>query len=254
MLTSRIIPCLDIRAGRVVKGVRFANLRDAGDPVALAAEYQRQGADELVMLDVSATVEDRAAARETVADIRAVLSIPLCVGGGVRSIEDAEQLLESGADKIAVNTAAFDDPSLISRMADRFGRQCTIISIDAARRESAPGWEVVTRAGTNRTGADAVDWATRATKLGAGEVLLTSWDRDGARTGYDLDLLAAISTSIETPVIASGGADAPWHFLDAFRAGADAALAASIFHDDDCTVADIKAFLIDNDINVRTAP
>ncbi|HBS27906.1 MAG TPA: imidazole glycerol phosphate synthase subunit HisF [Phycisphaerales bacterium] len=251
MLTVRIIPCLDVKDGRVVKGVRFSNLRDAGDPAQQAGAYEAQGADELVVLDVSATTEARATRLDTVRAVRGAISIPLTVGGGVRSIADAEALLTAGADKVAVNSAAVETPDLLNTLADRFGSQCTILALDAARRTDGPGWEVVVRSGSTRTGLDAVDWASDAARRGAGEVLLTSWDRDGTRSGYDLDLLNAVSRGVPVPVIASGGADSAQHMLDALRAGADAVLAASIFHDADTTVASLKSFLRDHSIEVR---
>lgn len=241
MLMTRVIPCLDFAGGRVVKGVRFQNLRDAGDPVQLATEYERQGADELVMLDVSATVEQRAHAAETVAAVREALSIALTVGGGVRTAEDAVRLLDAGADKVGVNTAAVDRPALVAEIAGRFGSQCAVVAIDAARREDRDGWEVVTHGGRTRTGKDALAWARHATELGAGELLLTSWDRDGTRSGYDLELLSAVAGGVSVPVIASGGAASAVHFVEAIRAGADAVLAASIFHDAETTVYSVKA-------------
>lgn len=255
MLTRRIIPCLDVRAGRVVKGVRFQHLRDAGDPAERAATYQADGADELVLLDVSATPEARAHATSTVAAVRAALSVPLTVGGGVRSPDDAERLLCAGADKVGVNTAAVQRPALIDEIAARFGTQCTVIAIDAARTEGAhgPAWEVVTKSGEHRTGIDAVAWAREAVDRGAGEVLLTSWDRDGTRQGYDGALLAAVSSAVETPVIASGGASCAEHLAEALAAGADAVLAASIFHDGDTTVASIKRELAAMGVHVRPA-
>ncbi|MDD2942001.1 MAG: imidazole glycerol phosphate synthase subunit HisF [bacterium] len=251
MLTSRIIPCLDTRDGRVVKGVRFQNLRDAGNPAERARFYEDQGADELVMLDVSATDEGRATAVETVRSIRAELSIPLTVGGGVRSLKNAWALLQAGADKVGINTAAVDNPALLGEIAEEFGRQCTVIAIDAARRLDGDGWEVVTRAGKYRTGLDALEWAKTATEAGAGEILLTSWDRDGTRSGYDLELLSATAAVVRTPIIASGGAATPQHLVEAIQAGADAVLAASIFHDNEHTVASVKQYLADNGIMVR---
>lgn len=255
MLISRIIPCLDVRDGRVVKGVRFENLRDAGDPVALAAEYQRQGADELVLLDVSATPEGRKTALHTVAAVRRELSIPLTVGGGVRTIQDASALLESGADKVGVNTAAVKDPALITALADRFGAQCIVLALDAARdADFSPAnhrWHVVVRSGTDRTLVDAVSWARQATSLGAGEILLTSVDRDGVGTGYDLELIRDVSSAVTVPVIASGGASNSAHLVDALHAGADAVLAASIFHDAHLTVGQVKSHLAAASIRVR---
>ncbi len=249
-LLPRVIPCLDVDGGRVVKGVRFQGLRDAGDPVELAAAYAAQGADELVVLDVSATPEGRGHRLDVVRGVREVLPIPLTVGGGVRSVEDAGALLDAGADKVAVNTAAVGNARLLDRLAGRFGRQCTVLALDAARRDG--GWEVVIRSGRERTGLDAVDWAREAVARGAGEILLTSWDRDGTRSGYDLELLAAVSASVTVPVIASGGADAPRHMAEALAAGADAVLAASIFHDRDTTVARLKAELAALGVEVRS--
>lgn len=249
MLTTRIIPCLDVRDGRIVKGVRFSGLRDAGAPTERASMYEEQGADELVLLDVSATPEGRATGLDTVRAVRECLSIPLTVGGGVRSIENAQALLDAGADKVACNTAAVDDPALLSRMADRFGRQCTVIAIDAAATNGR--WEVVVRSGRDRPGLDAVEWALEAIARGAGEILLTSWDRDGTRSGYDTELIGAISRAVSVPIIASGGADRAAHLLEAIHAGADAVLAASIFHDGDTTVADVKRFLSKAGVEVR---
>lgn len=250
-LLRRVIPCLDVAGGRIVKGVRFAGLRDAGDPVERAAKYARDGADEIVMLDVSATPEQRATSVETVERVRSVLDIPITVGGGVRSDEDAARLLSAGADKVAVNSAAVRDPRLLTRLAQRFGRQCVVLSLDATRRLPKK-WAVVVRSGTNTTAIDALDWATQATALGAGEVLLTSFDRDGTRCGYDLALLRAVSSRVNVPVIASGGAATPAHLVDAFGAGACAALAASLFHDDDYTVSEVKSCLRQAGVGVRS--
>ena len=243
MLTRRIIPCLDVSNGRVVKGVQFSGLRDAGTPAELAAAYAALGADEIVMLDVSATPQGRGTQLETVAAVRAQLTIPLTVGGGVRRVEDAAALLEAGADKVSVNTAAVLDPTILDRLAERFGSQCTVVAIDAAATNTPGQWEVVIRGGRERTGVDAVAWAEEAARRGAGEVLLTSWDRDGTRAGYDLALLEAVSRRVAVPVIASGGADTPAHLVEAFGAGADAVLAASIFHDGDTTPAELKRAL-----------
>jgi len=251
MLKVRIVPCLDFTAGRVVKGVKFQGLRDAGDPVERASAYQEQGADELVMLDVSATVDDRAHAAETIEAVREVLRIPLTVGGGVRTIDDARRLLDAGADKVSVNTAAVERPALISEMHDLFGAQCTILAIDAAGRQDAEGWEIVVRSGRDRTGSDAVAWAAEAERLGCGEVLLTSWDRDGTRSGYDTELLSAVANAVRVPIIASGGADSARHMAEAAEAGADALLAASIFHDGDTTVEDVKKDLMARGLPVR---
>ena len=248
-LATRVVPCLDIDAGRVVKGVRFENLRDAGDPVESAARYEEQGADELVLLDVSATPEARAHNLETVAAVRSVLSIPLTVGGGVRSVDDARRLLEAGADKVSVNTAAVARPELIPQLKEVFGAQCTVLAVDAAARNGS--WEVVVRSGKERTGIDAIDWCRTGTELGAGEILLTSLDRDGTGTGYDLDLLAAVCAAVEVPVIASGGAREPEHLVEAVRAGASAVLAASILHDRVTTVGDLKRHLAAAGVEVR---
>lgn len=251
MLTRRLIPCLDVRDGRVVKGVRFSGLRDAGDPVEQATRYEQAGADELVMLDVSATPDGRKTALETVRALRAVLSIPLTVGGGVRTIDDALALLQAGADKVGVNTAAVEHPETISALATQVGAQCVVLAIDAARSTEGDGWLVVTRSGTNRTPLDAVEWARRGESLGAGEILLTSWDRDGTHSGYDLDLLAAVCGSVRIPVIASGGASSAAHMAEAIEAGADAVLAASIFHDNKTTVREVKDQLAARGVEVR---
>lgn len=245
MLTVRVIPCLDVAGGRVVKGVRFENLRDAGNPAELAAAYERQGADEIALLDVTATGEARATAVETVRSVRAVLSIPLTVGGGVRGVADAEALLAAGADKVSVNTAAVRDGALLSRLADRFGSQCVVLALDAA------GGEVVVESGRRRTGKKAIAWASEAVDRGAGEILLTSWDRDGTRSGYDLELIRAVAQAVRVPVIASGGAAGSAHLAEAVFAGADAVLAASIFHDGECTVERVKREMAAAGIRVR---
>ncbi len=249
MLKTRIIPCLDCKDGRVVKGVRFEGLRDAGSPAELAAAYERQGADEIVVLDISATTEGRNAALATVRAVRRELAIPLTVGGGVGSAEQAGVLLDAGADKVSVNSAAVRDPSIIEAIANRFGRQCAVIAIDAARKGAA--WEVVTHSGKNRTGLDVIAWVRESVERGAGEVLLTSFDRDGTRSGYDLELLTAVSSAVSVPVIASGGAAHAEHLLDALRAGATDVLAASIFHDGDLTVGAVKAYLAQHGARVR---
>ncbi|MEO1009431.1 MAG: imidazole glycerol phosphate synthase subunit HisF [Planctomycetota bacterium] len=254
MLTRRVIPCLDVRDGRVVKGVRFQELRDAGDPAGLARRYEAEGADELVMLDVSATPDGRATARATVAAIRDAISIPLTVGGGVRTVADGEALLAAGADRVAANTAAVERPEILAELAARTGTQCVVLALDAARREYTEGdgvWEVVTRSGAHRTGLDAIAWARRAQDLGAGEILLTSWDRDGTGSGYDLELLAAMAAAVRIPIIASGGAAHADHLRQALDAGADAVLAASIFHDAVYTVGRIKDELARGGVEVR---
>ena len=251
MLAKRVIPCLDVNAGRVVKGVRFKQLRDAGDPVELAAQYDREGADELVFLDITATIEGRAATLDVVTRTAGEVFIPLTVGGGVKGEDDVEGLLRAGADKVSVNSAAVRDPTLLPRCADRFGTQCMVIAIDARRR--AEGWEVVIDAGRTPTGRDAVEWAARATADGgAGEVLLTSMDRDGTGEGYDLELLAAVAGAVAVPVIASGGAGTPEHFAEALTEGrADAVLAASRWHDGDLTIREVKDHLAGRGIPVR---
>ncbi len=249
MLASRVVPCLDIDDGRVVKGVRFQGLRDAGDPVECAAAYESQGADEIVLLDVSATPEGRANNLEVVAAVRRVMSIPLTVGGGVRASQDAARLLDAGADKVGINTAAVERPELIGEMTDRFGAQCTVVAVDAARLDG--GWEVVVRSGEERTGLDAIEWCARAVGLGAGEILLTSWDRDGTGEGYDLDLLTGVTGAVNVPVIASGGANGFEHMVEAFRAGATAALVASILHDGVTTVDALKRGIADSGIRIR---
>jgi imidazoleglycerol phosphate synthase cyclase subunit len=249
MLTKRIIPCLDVAHGRVVKGVRFQGLRDAGDPAERAALYEAQGADEIVILDVAATPEGRGHQHETVRRVRAVLSIPLTIGGGVRTAEDAAALLEAGADKVSVNTAAVDRPDLLADISRRFGAQCCVLAIDA--RQNGEMFEVLVKGGRAGTGKDALAWAEQAQALGVGEILLTSWDRDGTRSGYDLALTGAVAQHVHVPVIASGGANSAEHIRQAFEAGADAVLAASIFHDGDTTVGDVKTYLADNGVEVR---
>lgn len=241
MLTRRIIPCLDVSENRVVKGIQFAELRDCGDPAELAATYERQGADEIVMLDISATDARRRTQIETVQSIRRVLSIPLTVGGGIRDVNDVQRLTDAGADRVSVNTAAFEKPGLLDEIATRFGCQCTVLAVDAVRSTASDqGWEVVTHAGKNRRGKDVVEWVQAAESLGAGEILLTSFDRDGTREGYDLELLSAVTSAIRIPVIASGGANHPRHLQEALAAGAAAVLAASIFHDGNYTVEQLK--------------
>ena len=240
MLAKRIIPCLDVDAGRVVKGVRFQELRDAGDPVELAARYDAEGADELVFLDITATVEGRDATLDVIARTAERVFIPLTVGGGVRETDDVQRLLRSGADKVSLNSAAVRDPELLSRCAERFGAQCVVIAIDAKRRDAGDGWDVHVDAGRTPTGRDAVAWAREATvERGAGEVLLTSMDADGTGEGYDLDLLRAVAGAVPVPVIASGGAGVLPHFAGALRV-ADAALAASLFHDGVLTIGQVK--------------
>jgi imidazole glycerol-phosphate synthase subunit HisF len=248
-LTVRLVPCLDVQDGRVVKGVRFANLRDAGDPAELAARYEEQGADELVLLDIAASPAARTTQAETVRRVRAALGIPLTAGGGVRSVEDARRLLAAGADKVSVNTAAVARPELLAELAREFGSQCVVLAVDA--RRAADGWEVLVTGGRERTGRDAVAWARHGTALGAGEVLLTSWDRDGTRAGCDVELLRCVSRAVTVPVVASGGIGTRAHVAEAVAAGAEAVLAASVFHDGDDTVAAIKADLAARGVRVR---
>jgi imidazoleglycerol phosphate synthase cyclase subunit len=245
----RIIPCLDMRDSRVVKGVRFEGLRDVGDPATLAARYERDGADEITLLDVSATLESRSALAGVVRDVRRAIGIPLTVGGGVRTLDDATRLLDAGADKVSVNSAAVENPDLLDAMATRFGSQFVVLAVDA--RRSNDRWHVTTRSGTIATSRDAIEWCAEGASRGAGEILLTSWDRDGTRDGYDIDLLQRASREIDIPIIASGGANGASHMLDAFNAGADAVLAASIFHDGLATIAAIKSELANAGVEVR---
>ncbi len=246
-LTRRIIPCLDVSAGRVVKGVQFQNLRDQGDPAESARRYAEQGADEIVFLDITAGPERRDTDLEWVARTAAEVFIPLTVGGGVRKLADARRLLEAGADKVAINSAAVDNPRLLEDLARRFGSQCVVLSVDARRRPSragiAPSWEVVTAGGRRPRGFDAVRWAVDGVTRGVGEILLTSIDSDGTREGYDLPLLREVCKQVEVPVIASGGAGEPEHLVAALEAGAAAVLAASIFHESSYTVGQVKAHL-----------
>ena len=250
MLTRRLVPCLDVRAGRVVKGTRFQDLRDCGDPAELAARYARAGADELVLLDVSATLEERGHALATVAAVRAVVDVPLCVGGGVRTIDDAEALLEAGADKVAVNTAAVLRPDLLDRMAQAFGSQATVLAVDAI--PTGADHLVRTHAGSADTGRRVVDWVAEASGRGCGEVLLTSIDRDGTGEGYDVELLARVRSVTDVPLIASGGARTVAHLVAALRAGADAVLVASLLHDGVTTIPALKDALAAHDLPIRT--
>lgn len=253
MLAKRVIPCLDVDGGRVVKGTKFQDLRDAGDPVELAAHYDREGADELVFLDITATVEGRKATLDVIAQTAEQVFIPLTVGGGVRTDQDVNELLRAGADKVSLNSAAVREPALLQRCADRFGTQCMVVAIDAKRRTDDEGWEVFVDAGRTGTGRDAVEWAVEATsRCGAGEVLLTSMDRDGTGDGYDLALLRAIGEAVRVPVIASGGAGDLDHFAAALtEGGADAVLAASTLHFGRLTIAQIKDSLAAHDLPVR---
>ena len=252
MPAKRVIPCLDVTDGRVVKGIRFVDLRDAGDPAELAAAYDREGADEIVFLDITATSDARKILLDAVARTADQVFIPLAVGGGVRSVEDMGELLTHGADKVSVNSAALKDPNLITRCAEVFGSQCVVLAIDARRREDGPGWEVYSHGGRRPTGRDAVEWAALAAEMGAGEILLTSMDRDGTHGGYDLELTAAISGAVRLPVIASGGAGSARHMYEAMtEGGADAALAASIFHFGELSIPDVKRDLISMGLEVR---
>lgn len=258
MLTKRIIPCLDVTGGRVVKGTCFVDLRDAGDPVELATRYGAEGADELVFLDITASSDDRATMVDVVERTADQLFIPFTVGGGIRSIEDVRRMLNAGADKVGINTAALTDPDLLARAAGKFGSQCIVLAIDAKRVEDAPDgtprWEVFTHGGRRRTGVDAVEWARRGAELGAGEILLTSMDADGTGQGYDLPLTRAVSEAVPVPVIASGGAGTLDHLVEALDAGrADAVLAASIFHFGTYTVREAKAALKQRGLPVRPA-
>ena len=251
MLAKRIIPCLDVRDGRVVKGVNFVNIRDAGDPVELAKFYSDQGADEIVFLDITATSD----ARDTVADVvertAAQVFVPLTVGGGIRTLDDFQRLLRAGADKISVNSAAVKDKSLIAKGAERFGSQCVVLAIDARRRADG-SFEVVTAGGRNATGLDAIAWAREGERLGAGEILLTSMDADGTKAGFDLDMTRAVTEAVSVPVIASGGCGSLEHFAEVFeQTGCDAALAASLFHFGELTVPQVKDFLRGRNIPVR---
>lgn len=256
MKVARVIPCLDVTAGRVVKGTNFVDLRDAGDPVELAARYDIEGADELVFLDITASSDNRDTTVEMVRRVADEVYIPFTVGGGIRTLEDARRMLRAGADKVSVNTAAVERPELISEIATEFGAQCVVCAIDAKRRSEDPGagWEVYLHGGRTPTGIDAVEWAREAVRRGAGEILLTSMDRDGTREGFDLDLTQAIVDAVTVPVIASGGVGSIDHLVEGIAVGrADAVLAASIFHFREHTVADAKAKMSAAGIHVRPA-
>ena len=250
MYAKRIIPCLDVKNGRVVKGVSFVDLRDAGDPVECAAAYDKQGADELVLLDITATHEGRSTMIDIVSKVANTVFIPFTVGGGIKSVDDFKELLRAGADKISVNSAAVRNPDLINEAAYKFGSQCVVVAIDAKKNENS--WEVYLNGGRIPTGIDAVEWAKEAEKRGAGEILLTSMDKDGQKSGYDIELTRAVSESVGIPVIASGGAGKAEHFLDAFTHGkADAVLAASLFHFNELPIPELKEYLAKNNISVR---
>ncbi len=251
MVSKRIIPCLDVKDGRVVKGVRFVNLRDAGDPVEAAKRYGEEGADEITFLDITASHEKRKTMIDVVERTAGEVFVPLTVGGGIRTVEDVRALLLAGADKVAVNTAAVADPGFVSRAAGRFGSQCVVVAVDA--RRNGGGWEVFTHGGRKPAGLDALEWARRTEELGAGEILLTSMDRDGTEDGYDLELTAAVSSAVGIPVIASGGAGRLEHLLEAVeRGGADAVLCASIFHYGKYSIGEAKEFLSEKGVAVRT--
>ena len=255
-LATRVIPCLDVDAGRVVKGVNFLDLRDAGDPVELAAAYDAQGADELTFLDVTASSSGRGTMLDVVTRTAEQVFIPLTVGGGVRAAEDVDQLLRAGADKVSVNTAAIARPELLEELSRRFGSQCIVLSVDArtvpaGEAPTPSGWEVTTHGGRRGTGIDAVEWARRGQELGVGEILLNSMDADGTKAGFDLDMVRAVRAAVTIPVIASGGAGAVEHFAPAVKAGADAVLAASVFHFGEMTIGDVKTAMAAEGITVR---
>lgn len=252
MFTKRIIPCLDVNNGRVVKGVNFVNLRDAGDPVEVAAEYDRAGADEVVFLDITASSDARKTVVDMVRRVAEKVFIPFTVGGGIRTVDDFKEILREGADKISVNSAAINNPYLISEAADKFGSQCVVVAIDAKRRADGSGWNIYKNGGRIDTGLDAVEWAVRVHELGCGEILLTSMDCDGVKNGYDIELTRAIASEVSIPVIASGGAGAREHFYDALTEGkADAALAASLFHYKELEIRDLKQYLADRGLPMR---
>jgi cyclase len=253
MLSRRIIPCLDVTAGRVVKGVKFQELRDAGDPVECAAAYDAQGADELVFLDITASSDGRRIMHDVVAATAERCFMPLTVGGGLRSVDDIEAMLRSGADKVSLNTSALADPGLILEASDRFGAQCIVVAIDAKREPGPePRWQVHSHGGRTPTGLDALQWARKAVELGAGEILLTSMDRDGTQAGYDLELTRRVSAEVSVPVIASGGAGRPEDFAEVLEEGASAALAASLFHFGTLTIPSLKRFLAERGLPVRS--
>ena len=252
MFTKRIIPCLDVNDGRVVKGINFVNLRDAGDPVEVAAAYDKAGADEVVFLDITASSDHRATVVDMVRKVAEKVFIPFTVGGGIRTVEDFKVLLREGADKISINSSAINTPELIGNAADKFGSQCVVVAIDARRREDGSGWNVYKNGGRIDTGLDAVEWAMKANRLGAGEILLTSMDCDGTKAGYDIELTRQIADNVSIPVIASGGAGTKEHFYEALTEGhADAALAASLFHYKELEIMDLKNYLADLGVSVR---
>ncbi len=252
MHTKRIIPCLDVHNGRVVKGVNFVNLKDAGDPVEIAAAYDKAGADELVFLDITASSDARETVAAMVREVAKKVFIPFTVGGGIRTVDDFKAILREGADKVSVNSAAIMHPGLIQEAAEKFGSQCVVVAIDAKRREDGTGWNIYKNGGRIDMGIDAVSWARKAQCLGAGEILLTSMDCDGTKAGYDIALTKAVAQAVSIPVIASGGAGKPGHFYDAFReGGADAALAASLFHFKELEIREVKAYLKEKGVPIR---
>lgn len=252
MHTKRVIPCLDVKDGRVVKGIQFLNLKDAGDPAEVAAAYDREGADEVVFLDINASADNRATQLEWVRQVAGKVFIPFTVGGGIRSVDDFRAILREGADKVAVNSAAIMNPELVSDAADKFGSQCVVVAIDAKRRQDGSGWTVYKNGGRVDMGLDAVEWAARAERLGAGEILLTSMDCDGTRAGYDLELTRAVAETVRIPVIASGGAGTPEHFYEALAdAKAEAVLAASLFHYKELEIRSLKEYLQGRGVSVR---
>lgn len=252
MHTKRIIPCLDVKDGRVVKGVNFVNLRDAGDPAEVAAAYDKEGADEVVFLDITASSDSRNTQLEWVRKVASQVFIPFTVGGGVRTVDDFKAILREGADKIAINSAAIMNPQLIRDAADKFGSQCVVVAIDAKRREDGTGWNIFKNGGRVDMGMDAVEWAKKAAQLGAGEILLTSMDGDGTKAGYDIELTKAVAEAVDIPVIASGGAGTLEHFYDALtEAKAEAVLAASLFHYKELEISQVKEYLKDRGISVR---
>lgn len=252
MLTKRIIPCLDVNNGRVVKGINFVNLKDAGDPVSVGEAYSKAGADELVFLDITASNERRATVADMVREVAKKVFIPFTVGGGIRTVDDVKAILREGADKVSMNSAAIDKPELIAESADKFGSQCVVVAIDAKKREDGSGWNIYKHGGRIDTGLDAVEWAKKVVSLGAGEILLTSMDCDGTKAGYDIELTRQISQSVNVPVIASGGAGTLEHFYDALtEGGADAALAASLFHYKELEIKQVKEYLNGRGIPVR---
>ena len=252
MFTKRIIPCLDVNNGRVVKGINFVNLRDAGDPVEIAAAYDKAGADEVVFLDITASSDNRNTVVDMVRKVAEKVFIPFTVGGGIRTVDDFKALLREGADKISINSSAINTPRLFSDAADKFGSQCVVVAIDARRRADGSGWNVYKNGGRIDTGLDAIEWAIKANELGAGEILLTSMDCDGTKDGYDIELTRLIADNVSVPVIASGGAGTKEHFYEALTEGkADAALAASLFHYKELEIMDLKNYLADKGVSVR---